>query len=194
MLHDWWMFSTASYHLEFIFTSVPKYVSLLFCFLVVVKRCHGKSFIYHYINTTRDNQLFFYMKFTFFFQHVIFNKDISAANLRYVTTKLDLVMDSACDKSLFGCQYFNVECSYRHVQRQISLAATLRWKVEKDGKGWEFIWVRRWSRSFAWSRDGQWGFPLAPAVDCLPQLLRGSLQGDQGCHHCPGHGTPFLSL
>lgn len=72
-------------------------------FVVVVKRCHGKSFIYHYINRTGDNQLFFYMKFTFFFQHMIFNKDISAANLRYVTTKLDLVMDSACDKSLFGC-------------------------------------------------------------------------------------------
>lgn len=58
---------------------------------------------------------------------MIFNKDISAANLRYVTTKLDLVMDSACDKSLFGLgRYFHVECSYRHVLRQISLAATLR--------------------------------------------------------------------
>lgn len=64
--------------------------------------------------------------YSVFFQHVIVHKDISAANLQYVMTKLDLVTNNACDKTLFGCRYFHVECSYRPVERQISLAASLR--------------------------------------------------------------------
>lgn len=107
-----------------------------------------------------------------------------------------LVMILACDRSLevCRCKRFHGEWSHRHVDGQTPLAASLRWKVEQEGKGWQFIRVRRWSRSSAWSRDGQWGSPLALAGDCRPLLLRGNLQGGRGFHRCPGHGTLSLNL
>lgn len=76
----------------------------------------------------------------------------------------------------------------------ISCISEVKGGKGQGDRGWEFIKVRRWSRSSAWSRDGQWGFPPALAGDCRPRLLRGSLQGDRGSHRCPGRETLSLSL
>lgn len=98
--------------------------------------------------------------------------------------------------SMFSSSMFNWEWSHRHVDGQTPLAASLRWKVELEGGGGghSFIRVRRWSRSFAWSRAGRWGFPLALLKDHLPLLLRDSRQGDWGFRHYPNHGRPSPSL
>lgn len=109
-----------------------------------------------------------------------------------VMTMYGSVMILAYDKSSEGLH--QGERSHGHVDGRTPLAASRRWKVKQEWEGREFIRVRRWSRSSALSRGGQWGFPLALPADCRPPLPRGSLQGDRGFHRCPGHGTPSPSL
>lgn len=53
--------------------------------------------------------------------------------------------------------------------------------------------VRRWSRSFAWNRAGQWDCPLGSAGGWLLPLTAGSPPSGQS-YRCPCHGRHLLNL
>lgn len=178
---------------------------LFFCLKVPWKVFHWTLYIN--INTTGEIEVFL---------HILDIYSVCISSMWFLSRKDNGNIMQICCKLILGLQYawqvIILACDAVEAQKCVWVSA-FSWRVVpqacwwtdsiscifevKGGTGrerWEFIRVRRWSRSSAWSRDDQWGFPLALAEDCRPQLLRGSLQGDRGFHRCPDHGTLSLNL